>query len=376
MERLSFKGVSMRHLAFTLVSVLALTAPALAADTPAPAAATPPANQAAAPASTANAPVPANSALTAPAVNAMPKGTATETAPADQLAKPGSQVFGDVGKLIDPNTVPALRNVVNPGTQLRYLGDEYGLRSYFLTNMGQGQVVYISPDGQSVIIGAMFSGDGTPVTVMQLARMRQAGFDPVPYLNNNPDPAGAMANAALSTNQAQGAATGVASATAAPVLPSLSPGEQLLAETAKASWIGFGAPTGRAITVFMDPNCDHCHGLFKTLQPYVAQNKVYLRVIPVSMVLEQSRGDVLNIMSGSDPAASWTAKINGQPVPPPAQINPQAESALAANNTLFTRWQLGVTPYSVYRTTSGEIKVMSGQPTNVTAFLTELGVTP
>lgn len=332
--------ISMRRIAVSLTTVIALSAPALAADAP----------HAAAPAAAAP-------------VGTAPAGTAPATG--EQLAQPGSPVFGDVGKVIDPATIPALQNIIVAGTQIRYLGDEYGLKAYFVTNAGQGQVVYTTPNSQAMIIGGMFAGDGTPVSVMQLARLRQAGFDPVPYLssNSNPAPGAATATAAPAT-----------AATSAPA--QLSPGEQLLNEVNRASWIAFGNSLGRPLTVFMDPNCDHCHLFFKQIKSYVDANKIYLRVVPVSVITEQSRGDMINILSGSDPAASWTAKINGQPVPPPTQVNPQAESSLAGNNAIFNRWQLGVTPYSIYRTNAGEIKVMAGEPTDLNAFLAELGVTP
>ncbi len=334
----------MRHIALSLVSVLALTAPAFASGTPA----TPPAAPAAAPA----APAPAGTTAT---------------------ANPG--ISPDIGKLVDVATIPALQNIVVAGTQLRYIGDEHGLKAYFVSNAGQAQILYITPDGQASLVGAMFSGDGTPVSVMQLARLRQTGFDPVPYLNNNvnPSPVAAATGATAGTTPPV-----TAGATAAPAVaaPTMSAGEQLLAETKTASWIAFGESAGREVTVFMDPNCDHCHNLFKALQPYVAANKIYLRVIPVVVIGENSRTDNINILSAADPQAVWTAKINGQPVPVPNPVNPQAEVSVARNTTLFTRWQLPVAPYTVYRTNAGEVKVVSGTPTDFNAFLTDLGITP
>lgn len=326
--------ISIRRIALTLTTVIVLSAPALATvGTP----------------------------TTPPAAPATP---ATGTTATEATAQPGAQAFGDVGKLVEPSTIPALQNIIVAGTQIRYLGDEYGMKAYFITNAGQGQVVYVTPNSQAMIIGGMFAGDGTPVSVMQLARLKQAGFDPVPYLNGNASPAAAAPAATTPTPPSTS------------TVAQLSAGEQLLNEVNRSSWIAFGNTLGRALTVFMDPNCDHCHIFFKQLQPYVAAGKIYLRVIPVSVITQESRGDMINILSGSDPAASWTAKIAGQPIPAPAQINPQAESSLAANNAIFGRWKLGVTPYSIYRTNSGEIKVLAGEPTDLNAFLGELGITP
>ena len=308
--------------------------------------------------------LPALAADPAPAKPAAPAPTAAATGPLAAFAVTKQE---DVAKIIDPATVPALRNIIEPGVQIRYMGDEYGLKSYFVYGSNSGQVVYTTPDGQATLIGGMFSGDGTPVSVLQLARLKVAGFDAEPYLKGN---------AAASTTAAP-AATPAPAVVTPPTNPS-SPGEQLLAETNNLSWIAYGQPTAAPITIFMDPNCDHCHALFKTLLPYTQAGKIYLRVIPVSVVEpEKSREDVLNIMSSSSPSTVWTAKVNGTAVPAAATPNPQAEAALGLNNNSFNRWQLGVTPYSIYRNkTSGEVRILTGQPTSLANFLAELGVAP
>ena len=314
--------------------------------------------------------------LALPALAADP-ALATPAAPAPTAAAPNTTAAAfaatkpeDVAKLIDPATVPALRNIIEPGVQIRYMGDEYGLKSYFVYGTTSGQVVYTTPDGQATLIGGMFSGDGTPVSVLQLARLKISGFDAEPYLKGNATPDNAIATTATTATPAPAVVT-------SPTNPS-SPGEQLLAETNNLSWIAFGPPTGAPLTIFMDPNCDHCHALFKTLLPYTQAGKIYLRVIPVSVVEpEKSRADVLNIMSSPSPSNVWTAQVKGTPAPVIDTPNPQAEAALGLNNNSFNRWQLGVTPYSVYRNkTSGEVRILTGQPTSLANFLAELGVAP
>lgn len=308
-------------------------------------------------------------AMPALAADPAPAPKPATAAPSGPLAAFAATKQEDVAKLIDPSTVPALRNIIEPGVQIRYMGDEYGLKSYFVYGSTSGQVVYTTPDGQATLIGGMFSGDGTPVSVLQLARLKMSGFDAEPYLKGN----------ATSANTAATTATPApAPAVTQPAPNPSSPGEQLLAETNNLSWIAFGPPTGAPITIFMDPNCDHCHALFKTLLPYTQAGKVYLRVIPVSVVEpEKSREDVLNVMSSSSPSTVWAAKVNGTAVPAVATPNPQAEAALGLNNNSFNRWQLGVTPYSIYRSkASGELRILTGQPTSLANFLAELGVTP
>lgn len=336
----------MRFAALPVLALLAFAAPAFA--------------QSAAPASPSDVPAPV-----APT-------EADKRAAAILSEKPAA----DIGKIVDPNTIPALRNILQSGAQLRYIGDEYGLKGYFVTNNNQGQLIYITPDGQASIIGALFSGDGLPISALQLARLTQTGFDPSPYVNGNIAAQSArQTTAPAATPNASTTATANAS-TATTAAAQQSPGEQLMAEANQLSWIAYGPPSAPSVLVFMDPNCDHCHNLFKELQPLAAQGKIYMRVIPVSVIdPDKSRIDVLNILGSSDPAAAWANQINsGQSAPAVTQTDTRAEAALLSNNRTFNRWQLNVTPYSVYRSkATGQVKVMTSKPTDMAAFLADLG---
>lgn len=350
----------MRIAALTLVSVLSLALPTLAAQ-PQPAA---PAPAAAPPA----APAPAEPVFPLP---------------------PG------VGKLVPPSEIPALQNVVQPGTEIRFMGEEYGLKSYFLSNQGQGRVVYVTPDGQGFLNGMLLGGDGTAITVMQIKRLGQTGFDPTPFLSAAtigsvaqpvppapPEPAAAQPPAAAAAQTTPPPTPSLpqaeAQAPAAETAPRQSPGEQLITEAKTASWIGFGSPSAPVLYVFMDPNCDHCHNFFKMILPYTLQNKIYLRVIPVSAVdIVKSPAEIVNTFSSRNPAATWTARMNGQAVPLPGGINPRAELALAANNDMFKRWRLPGTPYAVYRARSdSKVHILYGPPESLPAFIAELGAQP
>ena len=306
--------------------------------------------------------------------------TAPATPPARGAVPPGVDptkpvLPADVGKLIDPSAVPALQNILKPGTQLHYIGDEHGLKGYFATNGNRGQVVYVTADGQASLIGALFTADGVSMSMLQLTRLRIAGFDPLPYLNGSgslqTDNAAAPAVATPAVNNMP--ATTTASTPAATAQPSL--GEQLLTDASRASWIAFGQPTGVPLTVFMDPNCDHCHTFFKQLLPLTVQNKIYLRVIPISLVAPNKSGpEVINILSSTNPQQTWINKINGQDVPVLPNASPQAAAALRINDQTFGRWQLPGTPYSVYKDRTGTVKVLFSEPENLADFLKEIGV--
>ena len=341
----------MRPLTLALVSLFALSSVGAYAEGTAASAPTPPAAAATTPA-------------TPPAPGAVPPGV-----------DPTKPVLpADVGKLIDPSAVPALQNILKPGTQLHYIGDEHGLKGYFATNGNRGQVVYVTADGQASLIGALFTADGVSMSMLQLTRLRIAGFDPLPYLNGSASPQTGDV-AAVATQTATPAVNNMPATTAQTATAQPSLGEQLLTDTSRASWIAFGQPTGVPLTVFMDPNCDHCHTFFKQLLPLTAQNKIYLRVIPVSLVDPNKSGpEVINILSSTNPQQTWINKVNGQAVPVLSNASPQAAAALRINDQTFGRWQLPGTPYSVYKDRTGTVKVLFSGPENFADFLKDIGV--
>jgi thiol:disulfide interchange protein DsbG len=329
-------------LSLSLVSALALTGlPARAQEQGTPT--VPPA-------------APTAAAPAAPAAPATPPAV-SGAAPANSWLE--GPIPPEVGKLVPAPSIPALRNLIQQGTEIRYLGDEYGVKAYLMTNNGQGQVVYATPDNQAVLVGTLFSADASAVTFMQLLRLRRTGFDPTPFF---------AGTAGGSTPGASGSATA----------QNESPGERLLREANNSSWIAFGQQAAPQVIAFMDPNCDHCHDFFKMLEPYTAQNKIYLRVIPVSLVKPiESRQDVFNVLGAANPAAAWSSLVKGEMLAAVSKPDDKVILALDGNNKLFTDWQLKVTPYSVYRSANGgEVKVLAATPKDFKAFLQDLGVPP
>jgi len=337
----------LRHSLSTALSLILLSSPALA--------------QTAAPAAPAAAP-----AATAPAADGQITPDAAMVAPLDP----------NIAKVMDPNTIPALRNILQPGTVVRYMGHEYGLKGYFITRGEEAQIVYITPDEQGFIIGSVFSGDGMPTTFLQLGRMKQAGFDVETYINNMVDfSSGRRVTPEIQRNLAEAAAAagnaaGQAKAAAA---PAMSPGEQLMQEVSNASWLAFGPPSAPMLSAFMDPNCPGCHEAFLKLKPLADAGKIYLRIVPIGVMEQNSEADAVNILSASNPAEAWSAKIGGKATTPPAAPNPKAQAAVTANSEMFMRWNLPGTPYFVYRGADKQVKIILDMPKDLPALLTEIG---
>lgn len=303
--------------------------------------------------------------LAAPAFAQDAAPAATASSPPPAAVAPAN---ADIGKVVDPATLPALKNVVHAGTVLRYMGNEYGLKAYFITNKSVAQIIYLTPDEQGFLIGTVFSGDGTPTTLLQLGRLKQAGFDVDSYLNNMADYANGIRP--LPPAPQEGPATAVAGPAPA---GKASPGDLLMQDMNKASWIGYGPTSAPMITAFMDSDCESCHKAFSTLKPLADQGKIYLRVVPAGVITKDSGTHAVNVLSAGNPSDAWAAQMAGKAAPAPAAPNQQATDAIANNTALFWKWKLPGTPYMAYRSTSGEVKVIYGEPEDLGSLLADLG---
>lgn len=293
-----------------------------------------------------------------------------------------------VGQQIDVADIPALRNIIPGGTEVHYIGNEYGLNGYFLSKDKTGKVLYITPDNQGIIDGMIYSGDGSPTTLQQLSRLKDAGFDPTPFIGK-PSDTTAQTSQATTTPTPPTSAT-IAPSNAATSQPAVtqpmqqatknpsdtkSPGEMLWQETSNASWIAFGNTNAPQLTVFMDRGCNECMNFFRTIYPLTQSNKLYLRVIPVTVIDPKNTTITANVLGSPSPAAAWVAVANGQTIPQPANISEQIGDAIKANNTLFFRWKLPGTPYLIYRdATQTKVKVLIGEPEKLQTLLTDMGI--
>lgn len=335
-------------------------------------------------------PVMAAHAAETPAPTSSP---AVAEAPKAEVAKPAAESL-KIGGLVDPNTISAFRNTLKAGTSIHYMGDEFGLKAYFLTNGAAGYIAYVTPDSQAYLMGSLFGADGTPISALQAARMKVAGFDPSPYLGGDePAPPPALDPAAP-----QPAASASAATTVAPTAPSAAPatppaaqpavaptpsgkksaGQILLTEANSASWIAYGSALAPQVTVFMDPGCSECHKFFQSLLPYAEQKKIYLRVIPVTAIdPTNSPQKVAKVFSMPVPAEAWKGEMTGRSITAGVTASPEALSATTANEALFDRWKLPGTPYSLYTSKeTGQVKVLFGTADDFSGFLKDLGVQP
>jgi thiol:disulfide interchange protein DsbG len=260
-----------------------------------------------------------------------------------------------------------LANIVKMGAKLYYMGNRSGLDGWFIVKNGQVQIAYVPAGGQSILIGAMFGADGENITAAQVKIL----------VDTNQDISALLTNAAK--EQAEITNTPTPAANAAPKangsLPSvsLSPGERLIHDLSGAAGVTIGNPSAPQILMVMDPNCPHCQATWKGLRDPVFKNTVQIRMIPIATPgtdNERAAGQLLHV---TDPLNAWDKYVAGDKNQLAGTPDASLVAAVHANHELVDSWNIHATPYLVYRSKDGTVKVLQGEPDKVSALLVDLG---
>lgn len=272
-------------------------------------------------------------------------------------------------KKLPPLPAP-IQNLVSEGAQIRYLGRENGLDGWLTMRQGQQQYFYVTADQQSILMGVLFNAKGDVVTLRQINELRKKEGPAIDALAGYPNMAApgedaTTAEPAPDFSSADALANSVKSAS--------SKSEQLYEGVSAANWVALGKKDAPAIYSFIDPECPHCHDLIEDVRKsgLLEQGKLQLRLIPVGLISETSLQEAAFLLAASNPQEALykhldgdTKALRGDP-----SINTQG---VQRNMALMQDWKLDVTPFSVYRDTSGKVKILRGRPNNLQKLVAEL----
>ncbi|ERJ20443.1 Thioldisulfide interchange protein DsbG [Salinisphaera shabanensis E1L3A] len=133
-----------------------------------------------------------------------------------------------------------------------------------------------------------------------------------------------------------------------------------------SNWVADGADDAeRKIYVFTDPNCPYCHKFYEIARPWVEAGKVQLRHIPVGILKPSSAGKAAAILGAEDPSAALAQHENNYTsggITPLEDMTPALRQQVAANNMLMSSLGIQGTPGLVYRDDDGEIGIKQGVP--------------
>ena len=297
---------------------------------------------------------------TAWAQTPLPSAQAQEDAP----------LFDPSAKAPDVNTIPVLANMVRGGNRLFPLGVRSGLFGWLIVKDGQIQMIYLAPDGKSVLIGALFSDRGDDVTGPQIATLVKANKEVAVLVNARQQKTVA---AAMAPGGASSAAesTNLASTISKMSVPG-SLGDRLYQEMALASGVVVGHNDKAQIMMVIDPNCPHCQATWKEFREAVLANHLQIKLIPIGRGEPENERAAARLLKAANPLESWDKYVGGDKSVLAGEADPMAAIAVKTNAALVDRWNISYTPYLVYRNKEGVVKIVQGKPEQMATVLSDL----
>jgi|SaaInl4_135m_RNA_FD_contig_21_2639387_length_1014_multi_6_in_0_out_0_1 thiol:disulfide interchange protein DsbG len=143
---------------------------------------------------------------------------------------------------------------------------------------------------------------------------------------------------------------------------------KIYAAAAKTHWVQQGSNKApHSIYVVVEPNCIACHMLYQTVKPLIKSGQLSVRWIFVAFRKPSSEGMVAAILQAKDPGKAldeneknFNEKTETGGIAPLKPIPAKLKTAIAANMTFMEKNGFMATPGVVYKTKSGEARVMHG----------------
>jgi len=194
-----------------------------------------------------------------------------------------------------------------------------GLKGYAARYNGQGMALYLTPDGEHVLIGSLLDAKGEDLT---RAHLEKLVYEPL--------------------------------------------GKEMWTRMENSTWIADGnADAPRVIYMFSDPNCPYCNMFWKQARPWVESGKVQLRHIMVGMLRADSAGKSAALLSAKDPQAALNAhEAAGKASKLKAleQIPAALEKQLTDNLMLMSELGAQATPAIFYLDDNDRLQQHQGAP--------------
>lgn len=282
-----------------------------------------------------------------------------------------------------PPYPPYVKKLADQGVQVRYLGKGLGLDTWLTARNGQVQYVYVTPNQEANIVGVLIDRNGKLITADQLSVYAQQ--NPESFKNFAASAIPGVKEALEKQETSDGKDTQVVDASQEPSAENFaktlkktdtnsSPAEKLYADIETTNWFEVGKADAPLVYAVIDPDCTHCHRLIETLRKDEAYEKgqIRTRLVPVGIMNGDALYRAATLLSLPDKEKTFFAHIDGDekalPVDKEATLG-----AVTKNMTFLQDWNLDVTPFLVYRSKDGSLKIVRGVPKDMNAFLKDIG---
>jgi thiol:disulfide interchange protein DsbG len=167
-------------------------------------------------------------------------------------------------------------------------------------------------------------------------------------------------------------APGIVPAATNPALTPASPGERLIQALQGAAGVNVGAPLAPKLFMVVDPNCPHCQATWRALRNAVFGGKLQIRLVPIGAVSPDSDRAAAQFLHSADPLNAWDKYIAGDQSQLAGTPDAASLDAVHSNHELTDSWHIQMTPYIVYRSKDGQVKIVQGEPDQAAAVIDDV----
>ncbi len=194
-----------------------------------------------------------------------------------------------------------------------------GLQGYAARYNGQGVALYLTEDGEHVLIGSLLNAQGEDLSRQPLDKLV---YEPL--------------------------------------------GKKMLGKLEKSTWIADGSASApRIVYMFSDPNCPYCNMFWNQARPWVEAGDVQVRHVMVGMLRQDSAAKAATLLSAKDQQAALhdhesagkASKLQGL-----KQIPGAIQQQLDDNISLMAEMGASATPAIFYQDESGQLRQQLGAP--------------
>lgn len=194
-----------------------------------------------------------------------------------------------------------------------------GLRGYAAQYQNRGMALYLTPDGQHVLLGNLYDADGKDLSAEPLQKLVYAPM-----------------------------------------------ARQIWNKMEASHWIADGSPDApRTVYLFSDPNCPYCNMFWEQARPWVKAGKVQLRHIMVGIIRDDSPAKSAALLAAKDPEKALENHEKAgksSTLKPLKEIPPAIQAKLDANQQLMDELELSATPAIFYLDEKGDLQQQQGAP--------------
>jgi len=278
----------------------------------------------------------------------------------------------------DPAANGMIAEFIKMGAKAYYMGEQNGLQGWLIIKDNEVQIGYAPPDNKSLLVGVLFDAQGNSISSQQIKNLydtnKEANAALTAVNNQQLNVSGMPTQAAFSgapgTPMANMGQPSFMPTT--PPMPS-SPGEQLMQALQNAAGVDVGSASAPKLFMVVDPNCPHCHEVWKELRAAVYGGKLQIRLVPIGAFGPESERASAQLLHVGNPLDVWDKYIAGDQNQLAGTPDAAAIAAIQANHALIDAWHIQMTPYLIYRAKSGQAKIVQGEPKQVGAVVDDIG---